>query len=330
MPASKDHLMLPYLEGNLTAADKAAFESWRNESDENRRTVAEFQNIWQLTKSKETPRDFQSDQEWQKFESSLIAAKETPVRQLKPARLDWLKIAAAISLILVSSSIVYLTVFKVDELVIQTSANTLHKTLPDGSEVWLNEASRLTYREDFADDRSLQLQGEAFFDVKKNSDKPFVIQTENAVVKVLGTSFNVKAYPNEIQTEVLVVSGKVSFGAIDKGKVVTLTPGALGILRKSDDRLMTESDHDSNSLAWKDKELVFKKTPLAAVLKTLHTYFKTDIRAGNESLLHCRFTGSFKNPTLEEVFESLGLAMDIEITQQQDSYVLNGAGCKTD
>jgi transmembrane sensor len=330
MSETKDHLILSYLQGNLSPDEAGAFETWRNESDENRRTVEEFQKIWQLSNNKGITIDFQSEQEWQRLESSLLPGEETPRREFIPLDSNWLKIAAAIVLVLVASSILYLTLSKANEILIETSANSIHKILPDGSEVWLNEKSCLTYQEDFADDRTVHLVGEAFFVVKKNPSKPFVIQTGSARVKVLGTSFNVKAYPDEMQTEVMVVTGQVSFGHVNSEKVVMLTPGTNGILTNKNERLNVDTQTDPNSLAWKDKELVFRKSPLASVLKTLHIYFRKDILVKNDSLLGCRFTGSFKDPTLQEVFETIGLALDIEITQQQDSYLLSGAGCKSD
>jgi transmembrane sensor len=329
MSETKDHLILAYLQGKLSPDETDAFEAWRNESDENRRAVEEYQKIWQLTKRNEAAKDFQSDKEWQRLESSL-SVEETPTHQLAPIGRNWLKIAASVLLVLLSSSVLYLTLSKSDKIVIETSNNSLHEILPDGSEVWLNENSRLVYQENLADGRSVYLMGEAFFDVTKHPNKTFVIQTESAQVKVLGTSFNVKAYPNAIQDEVFVVTGRVSFNSIKSAQVVVLTPGATGILTKSDGRLITETDHDLNTLAWKEKELVFRKTPLRSVLKSLNTYFKKEIQVEDDSLLNCRFTGTFKNPTLPEVFETLGLALDIEITQRQDSYLLSGVGCKPD
>jgi transmembrane sensor len=329
MSETRDHLILAYLQGNLSPDETDAFEAWRNESEDNGRAVEEYQKIWQLTKIKEANNNFQSEREWQRLESSL-SVEETPAHQLAPIRRSWLKIAATVLLVLASSSVLYLILSKSEERVIETFNSSHHEILPDGSEVWLNENSRLIYQENFTDERTLYLMGEAFFDVRENPNKPFVIQTESSQVKVLGTSFNVKSYPNEIQDEVFVATGRVSLNSIKSAQVVVLTPGATGILTKSDGRLITETDHDLNTLAWKERELVFRKTPLSAVLKTLNTYFKKEIQVENDSLLHCKFTGTFKNPTLPEVFETLGLALDLEITQRQGSYILSGVGCKPD
>jgi ferric-dicitrate binding protein FerR (iron transport regulator) len=329
MSENKEHLILQYLQGKIEPAEKQAFESWRNESEENRRMVDELQRIWQLTNSNEITTDFQSEEEWRKL-NSLLDRQETPVRRLDRSVMHWSKIAAAILLVILSSFILYLTFFKADQVVLQTAGNILHNVLPDGSEVWLNTESRLTYDEDFDENRLVKLEGEAFFNVKRNPEKPFVIRSEDAQVGVLGTSFNVKAYKNEIQTEVFVVTGKVRLGINDQEKYIILTPGTTGILTKKGHRLITEPQGDANILAWKNKRLVFKKTPLGTVVRILRSYFKRDIRVKNEALLSCRFTGSFNDPTLEEVIEILHLALDLGVDRQQETYLLDGVGCKED
>jgi ferric-dicitrate binding protein FerR (iron transport regulator) len=323
---NKEHLILSYLQGELSPEARQEFESWRSESEENRRMVDQFQHIWQLTGNKKI--DFQSQEEWRKLASSLHAAPEASVRKLNVQGKDWLKIAAAVLVVLLSSGIVYLTIFRVHEVSIQTADNNLHAVLPDGSEVWLNRDSRLTYDNNFDEDRFVNLEGEGFFDIKSDPARPFIIRTVDAQIKVAGTSFNVKAYARDIQTEVLVVTGKVSLGTIDQSRSVILTPGVKGILTRNDHRLITERQENDNSLAWKNKLLVFKKTPLRKVVKVLRSYFRKDIQVTNEKLLPCRFTGSFSDPTLDEVVETLGIALDLEVNVTKGTYMLDGAGCE--
>ena len=326
MSDNKEHLILSYLQGELSPEARQEFESWRSESEENRRMVDQFQHIWQLTGNKKI--DFQSQEEWRKLASSLHAAPEASVRKLNVQGKDWLKIAAAVLVVLLSSGIVYLTVFRVHEVRIQTADNNLHAVLPDGSEVWLNRNSRLTYDNNFDEDRFVNLEGEGFFDIKSDPARPFIIRTGDAQIKVAGTSFNVKAYARDIETEVLVVTGKVSLGTIDQSRSVILTPGVKGILTRNDHRLITERQGNENSLAWKNKQLVFKKTPLRKVVKVLRSYFRKDIQVTNEKLLPCRFTGSFNDPTLDEVVETLGIALDLEVNVEKGTYMLDGAGCE--
>jgi transmembrane sensor len=328
MNDSKEHLIIPYLLDKLSPESRQEFESWRNESDENRRKTEHFQHIWKLTAGTSAIPDFRSGEEWKKLASTIAAQQETPVRKLNMAAAYWSKIAAAILLLILSSGIVYLTVLKDDRVNIQTTDNTFHTVLPDGSEIWLNKESSLTYDNDFTDNRFVDLQGEGFFDIKKDSAHPFIIQTEDAQVKVMGTSFNVKAYSTESETEVFVVTGKVSLATRDLSESIILTPGVTGILNGKDHRLINETQDDYNHLAWKNKQLVFKKTPLHKVVKALRSYFRKDIHVVNEMLLDCRFTGSFNDPTLDEVVETLSLALDLQVNIEQGVYRLDGTGCK--
>jgi transmembrane sensor len=328
MKEDREHLILRYLQGNLSEEEQRAFELWQNESDENRKMVADFHQIWQTTIDKEHPTDFQSEQEWQKLAASLFAKEKSPVRKLNLFQEPWLKIAATVLLICLCAFIVYLNFFKADSHLIQTAESIRHTVLPDGSDVWLNAESQLTYNSDFAKNRLVKLEGEAFFDVKKDAERPFTIHTNDAQVMVLGTSFNVRAYGREILTEVFVLTGKVSVKPKDDGKNIILTPGSTGVLSRSDHTLAVNTEEDPNRLAWKNKELVFKKAPLRTVVKTLSSYFKKDFRIQNKELSQCRFTGSFKDPSLDEVLESLSIALDLKMDRQEDAYVFDGPGCK--
>jgi ferric-dicitrate binding protein FerR (iron transport regulator) len=242
----------------------------------------------------------------------------------------WLKIAATFLLLCISSYLVYQSFFRSDIYNIQSGGKSMHAVLPDGSEVWLNAESRLTYHKGFVKDREVTLEGEAFFDVEKDREHTFTIRANDVVVQVLGTSFNVRAYQSEILTEVFVVTGKVSVKTDDENQNIVLLPGMTGVLSHNNHQLSINTEADANRLAWKNKELVFKKTPLRNVVKTLSFYFKKDFTIRNKELNNCRFTGSFKDPSLDEVLESLRLALDLDlkIDPQQNSYTLDGVGCK--
>jgi ferric-dicitrate binding protein FerR (iron transport regulator) len=217
--------------------------------------------------------------------------------------------------------------FQPNDVQYQTADESLEIILPDSSHVWLNRNSLITYHNDFNKDRKVTLAGEAFFDVKRNPDKPFLILADEATVSVLGTSFNIKAYSTQTETEVYVLSGKVKLATQDERKHVILTPGLLGVLDKNTHVLLTSREADMNALAWKNKELIFKKTPLRDVLKTVRSYFKANIDVKNKAILNCRFTSSFKDPTLPEVLEAISLALNLKVDNQSNTYALDGEGC---
>jgi transmembrane sensor len=232
MTEAQEHLILKYLQGNLSPEERETFESWLNASELNRRIVNEFKKVWSVSADSSTPDDFQHNEEWNRLASAI---EETPVVTIERKSYPYLlKIAAAVILFIVASGVIYLAVLRDKEIIRETTSQVEKIVLPDGSEVWLNQNSRITYSNSFGEDRNLYLKGEAFFDVKPDPEKPFTITTEGAQVKVLGTSFNVRAYPDEAHTEVFVATGKVSLSATSTTQSIVLTPGSNGILSKKD------------------------------------------------------------------------------------------------
>ena len=324
-----EHLILKYLQGTLSQAERETFESWLNQSDEHRKRINDFRGFWKASAGEERNIDFQTEQEWTKLQASLSREMDTEsVVDLNPKSYA-LRFAAAIAFLVVSYFVLQMVVFRSDDIAHETADQTLHVVLPDGSEVWLNAESRLSYSDDFTDSRDLKLEGEGFFEVKSFDGKSFVIHADEIQIQVLGTSFNVKAYDEEMQAEVFVVTGKVTFSTADRNNSIVLAPGMNGIFNKKDGTMVHETEADRNIVAWKEKRLVFRKTPLGEVAKTLERYFKTDIRIKNEKLLICRFTSEFNDPTLQEVIEALSVALDLKVEYQSNSYALDGEGCHT-
>jgi transmembrane sensor len=318
----QDHLILKYLQGSLSGEERADFERWMNQSQENQRKVDDLQRVWRVSDLKETHLDFETASEWQKLQATI---NETPTFKLNPKSFGW-RIAASIAFVFLASIALYFAFFRSNEIVYQTTNQTRRFILPDSSEVWLNEKSKLIFQKDFNDQRNVTLEGEAFFNVKRDPKRPFVIQADEAMIKVLGTSFNVKAYRERAQIEVYVVTGKVHFTTRDENSQLILTAGLNGVLNK-ENRIISTAMENPNSIAWKNKALVFKKTPLREVLNTVQNYFKTSIKVKNEDLLNCRFTSAFKDPTLEEVIEAISLSLNLQVDHQSNVYTLDGAGC---
>jgi ferric-dicitrate binding protein FerR (iron transport regulator) len=124
-----------------------------------------------------------------------------------------------------------------------------------------------------------------------------------------------------------VVTGKVNFLSTELNESVVLTPGLNGLLNTKDRTISISAEPALNITAWKDKALVFRKSPLRQVVKDLENYFKVDIVVKNESLLDCRFTGTFNDATVEDIIAALGVALDLEVDQDANRYFLDGTGC---
>jgi ferric-dicitrate binding protein FerR (iron transport regulator) len=319
-----EHLVLKFLQGKLSEDEKIAFKDWLNESSENQALVEEFQKVWSLTPDQSLPSDFNTDREYLRFKEVLSEKEGARIVSMEPKRFSW--IAAACLVLLVAAGItLYFQFSSSGEIVKQTASIPEPLTLPDGSVILLNANSMITYNEDFKDLRGVRLRGEAFFEVKKDPEHPFTITTGNAKVTVLGTSFNVQS-ENDTLTEVLVVTGKVQLTGAENSSLI-LNPGSLALCSASKPAPKLK-ELSPNVLSWKEKRLVFEKMPLHEVLHDIRKYFGAEFSVKNKALLTCRFTGSFSEPTLDEVFESLAVALDLEISKHGDTYAIEGEGCK--
>lgn len=151
----------------------------------------------------------------------------------------------------------------------------------DGTEAWLNAGSRLVYPSQFAENnRKVQLQGEGFFKVSKDKTRPFTVETSHSVVKVLGTSFNLRAYPDEKTEETVLVEGSVSISIGKRffGEDVLLKPDQR-IIAGYPERSYSISEVDvRNYISWTDGSLAFEGEPLPAVLKRISRFYNVQIR----------------------------------------------------
>jgi len=317
-----DQLILKSLSGTATEEEQQQLARWMEQSQENRQAVEDYRKVWALRSSDLST--FDTHTELEKLEAKLDQMHGTQ-KTLSSSRSIAYKIAASVALFTVGSFMIYQTVFRTETIVKESGSEKIQFSLPDGSQIWLNENSRISYRSDFADHRDLDLSGEAFFEVTHNPEKPFVVHADKSEVKVLGTSFNVRAVAGDMKNEVYVVTGKVRMSEDDQA--ITLTPGEQGILNKEDHSLSRTTEANPNLIAWKSKQLIFKKASLAEVVETLEDYFDISITVNNPDLQKCRFTSSFKDPVLEEVIEALSIALDINVVHQNKKYTFDGEGC---
>jgi len=222
--------------------------------------------------------------------------------------------------------------FPVRMMLIQAqNGKLLKKELPDGTVVWLNSASSLTYPEKFNDSiRSVTLSGEAYFDVVRNVEKPFIIHSGKLDTRVLGTRFVIKAYPNDVQSQVAVVSGKVAVKQNDNPETVTLLPQQQVT---SDSRLGTLSvkeNIDSLSImSWTSGKLAYRKSNLAEVLNDLERRFQIEIVADNHLLKCLIHADVLPGDSARFVLDQLAVSLDGVVKESgPGKFTITGKGCK--
>jgi ferric-dicitrate binding protein FerR (iron transport regulator) len=203
--------------------------------------------------------------------------------------------------------LIYFSAFYQRQLSVVTATHEKKEIrLSDGSRIWLNENSMLQYPEKFTGNlREVQLQGEAFFEIARDENQPFLVNTGNSVTKVLGTSFNIRQSADKT-IEIDVVTGKVLFyNQQAEAKSIILQAGEEGLLATSALAPQKGVNKDTNFLSWHTGLLVFKNVALQEVIPQIEKYYQIRLILENKSLNQCFLTSSFDKRTLEEVLQTL-------------------------
>jgi len=334
-------LIAGYFSGNISDTEKELLQAYVEDSAERKAVFEEYQAIWQMTET--DPISFQADKSvaWQNIETQIDIDVPKEVKTAKIVRPSFgrqlLRISAVLLVAVAAGLWLYNSIDTKPTQLVEVSTGADEKkelTLPDNSKIWLNENSKVLYAEAFAK-REIILQGEAFFDVERLEESPFTIKSGEAQTVVLGTSFNVRAYPQEDFIEVSVVTGKVGFskpgGATN---AVTLEEGEMATLKKEEGRIAKKIQVSSNATSWKTDELIFNNTPIFEVINSLDRYFGIDMKVDNnsEAILNCPFDGRFINSEskLGEIMGSIEFSLiNVEVRRDQNTgiYVLSGQGC---
>ena len=265
--------------------------------------------------------DFQPDVEagLSKLKSRIsqpqISSKRIIMRQ-------WLRAAAAVFVIALASVAMFRhfgdSTSETAWIEIETSKNEkIQAILPDGSEVTLNENSHLSYASDMntAEKRLVQMDGEVFFDVNRRPDQAFIISTSKSEIEVLGTSFNVRAYPNEAQTEVEVSTGRVAFRSSSKQQESILTAHEAAIISDNETQIKRISSPKLNRAAWKTGNLSFKDTEVQTAIPLIARYYDVEIYTQQKLQGGCPITGNWGDEPLDEVLNYIETFTDLKIVK---------------
>lgn len=204
------------------------------------------------------------------------------------------------------------------EIVVPYGAKTNFK-LPDGSRIWLNSGSKLSFPLEFKKTRVIQLEGEAYLEVVKNK-KPFTVNTTYGRVSVLGTIFNIKAYQDE-NFQTTLVRGSVLVEHT-KSNPVILRPGQQSFVN-GQGTLSVKNVNSRLFTSWKEGKLIFQKEPFTYMVQGLERWYNVKIEINSQEMEELRFTGTIEMETLSEVMELICLTMPVGYTYDQNTRTLN-------
>ncbi|MCD7852342.1 MAG: FecR domain-containing protein [Parabacteroides sp.] len=313
-----EYILPRYCSGEATAEECRQVEEWIKQSDENYRIAKQIHTLYLATDTIQVL----SEVDTEKALSSVCQKLSKGSARPKVTVVTWLQRVAAILFIPL------LIAFGIQNLkprpaaiaqMIEVKTNpgmTTTVTLPDGSVVHLNSESKLSYPSFFdKDKRRVALQGEAFFEVRKDPEQGFVISTPHETkIEVLGTSFNVEAFEEDAFVSTTLIEGKVRFDYMKNGRglAVQMKPGQKLTYDSSSSRVQLTETNGESEIAWKDGKIVFQATPLPEALRMLEKRFNVAFVLSNDRLRSEAFTGSFSHQRLDRILEIFKISSNIK------------------
>jgi ferric-dicitrate binding protein FerR (iron transport regulator) len=327
------------LSGEATEEELATLEAYLQKHPEKGLQLETLHTLWKGQSSEAYRKEGTLDRHLQRLSVHLAEPARPPVyRRLRPAttRTAW-AIGCAAACLIAFLFFYLLAPKKVEQQVAQNTVMTKPGSkskvlLPDGSQVWLNADSRITYDESFRGPyREVKLCGEAYFDIAKDSHHPFIIHTSSIDIKVLGTSLNVRSYRNEQNTEALLIRGSIEVSLrsnpdkkiilhpnekiVVKNSLALVSTGApLTASKDSGEPAMIlgkahfqQKDSAVSEVLWVKNKLAFDEESLTDVALKIERWYDVKVIIRDEELKNTHYTAVFEYENLEQVMEALRL-----------------------
>jgi len=322
-----------YLAGECSQAEELVISGLIESDSDYRTTFIELSKIWNQAATTTVNDSYDIEQAWDKVSqrTSHQPLKVTHRRNLNQLSLKRITLYAAnVAAVLLIGFFVIQYINK--DIPVKTFASLQKNAAPinlaDGSHIVLNSNSELKFPEKFGShNREVYFWGEAFFEIASDPTRPFVIETGEARVQVVGTSFNLRAIPNTGITEVVVNSGTVLFYYVDKNDQIlgqiTLQKGEKGTYTHATGKLTKSINDDLNFISWKTGTLVFSETPLDRVMEDIGKKYDVSFRISDPQLSKLKLTATFDNDSLEAVLEVVKLVHKLQITNNGKDYLVS-------
>lgn len=330
-------LLIRNIVGAATESERKEVNEWISRNKQNESYYINLLNLIVSQDVSKEGRQYFSDQE---IKEKLIEVNDKirDKKRISPPRFYFASAVAAAILLLLS---VLLNIYQFgskEEPVKISSVEITPKTevintfytergvkgkilLEDSTVVWLNSDSKIVYPEHFASDsRQVKFEGEGFFEVAKNTERPMVITTAKGMtVKVLGTKFHIKSYNNDDSEQATLFTGKIQLAKEVKGqsgrleqRTIEMIPNETVIFKRNGVELISHNTDTTKKVAWKRGELLFEETPLSEVVKMLERWHGVVIVVSDNAVLRHKFTGSFNSESLVQILELLKYTSPID------------------
>jgi ferric-dicitrate binding protein FerR (iron transport regulator) len=321
-----DELIAKVLANEATAEEKLWLENWGNESAQNKAYVEDSEKLLTQIDSVKIDKKVDTDAAWSKV-NIRIENGDTKIIEL-PRRKRTFQIAAAVILLVCMSFFLKMLLSKNSDL--ETYAATeqmLEKKLPDGSTVFMNRNTEVSYSVNKNNVREVKLKGEAYFEVVHNESQPFVINAGGVLVKDIGTEFNVKALPETGMVEVKVESGEVQFYT-ENSEGLKLVKGEKAQYNKATKKFnKINVDAFDNTSSYRSKIFNFRETKLQDAIDQLNDIYLCDIVLSDMKLANCPLTVTFENKPISEIIDIMAETLGFTVQRNGNTYILTGGEC---
>lgn len=305
------HQIIQSFESKISEKEQVELDKWLSESDINRQRFEELRKTYTI--SGKLKIDLATD------EIKALEKVHHQINTRKNIRMVW-RAAAAIIILVLATQIILQTNSTANWQEITASQNrTIY--LPDSSKVILAENTTLKFPETFkGNEREVQLTGKAYFEITKNPEKPFLINTKNTNIEVLGTKFLVDAsQPNT--EKVIVDEGKVALKTgVFMTKKVLLTQNEIGVWNRENNELSKQITHEQNSNTWLSGRFKFSNLPLSEVLKTIENHFNVKIALADENFSVIKYSGQFNSTDAEEIIETICITLNLSYQKEGNNF----------
>ncbi|MDR3142291.1 MAG: FecR domain-containing protein [Tannerellaceae bacterium] len=313
-----DNILIQYIGNVLSEDEKAQVEAWLKTSSENKRILEQMYFVLQLTEKVRIMNAIDTDKAFALFK--VKRKRKTGIGVSWRLSLRRIAIVLFIPLLVLTGYLILHNNSEDGLKMVEISAipgAVSAFSLPDKSKVWLNANSSLTYADHFSTGKRLvELKGEGYFEVVKNATKPFVINAGPSYsIEVLGTSFNVSAYPDDKTIETTLTEGSVMIKAVAKdGNSITcrLKPNEKAEYQKDSKQLEIKQVDTDVDTGWMNGEIIFKQAPMDNVLNKLSRRYNVKFDVKDKVVMDAVITARFKDEQLSQVMEYLKVASGIK------------------
>ncbi len=317
-------LLIRLFSGEAEPEEKKEIADWLDLSAENKKLYSDLREIWLSSGIETNADDYHLEDAIRKFRNEIRKEKSGKPKQIDFNR--FLKYAAILILLLSLPFSYYIgTRNNTDDSITTISCAFGDKSsiiLPDSSRVWLNSGSKLTFSSNFKNGRKVSLEGEAFFSVAKDKNHPFRVKTAEVEVEVLGTKFNLKAYPEEKSVSTTLVEGSVNISS--KYQSTLMKPDQKLVYDKESKKLVVQELTDTApETEWKDGRFVFRNESLAELKPKLERWFDVDIVFGDDMVKDRRFTGVLGRESILEAVSYFDLSNFVSCQIQGNKIIIN-------